>query len=178
MIRPFRHETLRYGEYSRAGEFRYDRPFLWGSKRTGPDLHREGGKYPNLWHYQHLMDPRSTSPGSNMPEYAWMKTHRVDFNKTRGKLIALQKLGVPYSDEMIDQAVQLARSQANLIQTDLAEQSVEIDAESEMVALIAYLQRLGRGPRPLSMERADAESGAEVPGTLSQAVPAPAREGR
>jgi cytochrome c oxidase cbb3-type subunit I/II len=72
MIRPFRHETLRYGEYSRAGEFRYDHPFLWGSKRTGPDLHREGGRYPNLWHYQHLMDPRSTSPASNMPMYHWM----------------------------------------------------------------------------------------------------------
>lgn len=193
MIRPFRHETLRYGEYSRAGEFRYDRPFLWGSKRTGPDLHREGGKYPNLWHYQHLMDPRSTSPASNMPVYAWMKTREVDFNKTRGKLIALQKLGVPYSDETIDRAVQLARSQADLIQTDLAQQSVEIDADSELIALIAYLQRLGRGPRPLVEQKADAQfddaDAPDVPqatlsqaafeaAAVSQAVSTPAREGR
>jgi len=113
-----------------------------------------------------------------MPSYAWMKNRQVDFNKTRGKLIALQKLGVPYSDETIDQAVRLARSQANLIRTDLAEQSVEIDADSELIALIAYLQRLGRGPRPLVEQRAEAQLDAQTPETLSQAVPAPAQEGR
>ncbi|MEZ4655144.1 MAG: cytochrome-c oxidase, cbb3-type subunit II [Candidatus Eisenbacteria bacterium] len=159
MIRPFRHETLRYGEVSKAEEFRYDHPFLWGSKRTGPDLHRVGGKYPNLWHYQHLLDARNTSPGSNMPIYGWMKPRHVDLEQTRGKLIAMQKLGVPYTDDEIAQAVNVARSQGRLIADDLAKESVNIDPESEMVALIAYLQRLGRGPQPVEPTQALMEGG-------------------
>ncbi len=155
MIRPFRHETLRYGDYSRAEEFVYDRPFQWGSKRTGPDLHRVGGRYPNLWHYQHMMDPRSTSPGSNMPQYAWLKNRQVDFNKTRGKLIALQKLGVPYTDAAIDDCMDMAKSQGRLIAADLAANAVQIDPESQMVAVIAYLQRLGRGPQPVAEDQAE-----------------------
>lgn len=147
MIRPFRHETLRYGEYSRLEEFIYDRPFQFGSKRTGPDLHRAGGKYPNLWHYQHMVDPRSTSPGSNMPSYRWMKAARVDFSRTEKKLRVMRKLGVPYTDSEIAGAAALAREQAALIQADLEKQSVRVDAESQMIALIAYLQRLGRGPQ-------------------------------
>jgi cytochrome c oxidase cbb3-type subunit I/II len=147
MIRPFRAETLRYGEYSRLEEFIYDRPFQFGSKRTGPDLHRVGGKYPNLWHYQHLMDPRSTSPGSNMPDYAWMKTAHLDTSRTAKKLQVMRTLGVPYTDAEIGRAVEDARAQAAAIRDDLARQNVRIDADTRMVALIAYLQRLGRGPQ-------------------------------
>ena len=147
MIRPFRAETLRYGEYSRLEEFIYDRPFQWGSKRTGPDLHRVGGKYPHLWHYQHLLDPRSTSPGSNMPAYAWMKSSHLDLSRTAGKLEAMRSLGVPYSDAEIAAAPELAREQARRIQAELARENVRIEPETRMVALIAYLQRLGRGPQ-------------------------------
>ena len=114
MIRPFRAETLRYGEYSRLEEFIYDHPYQWGSKRTGPDLHRVGVKYPNLWHYQHMIDPRSTSPGSNMPPYPWLKTARVDYRKTPRKLHVLRSLGVPYSDAEIQSAGDLARAQGTL----------------------------------------------------------------
>ena len=150
MIRPFRHETLRYGDFSRAEEFIYDRPFQWGSKRTGPDLHRVGGKYPNLWHYQHLIDPRSTSPGSNMPPYDFLKQRPLNYSRTVGKLAAMRALGVPYSDEEILGAEETALSQAALIRADLREQGVNIDADSEMIALIGYLQRLGRGPQPVT----------------------------
>jgi cytochrome c oxidase cbb3-type subunit I/II len=146
MIRPFRHETLRYGDYSRLEEFRYDHPFQFGSKRTGPDLHREGGRYPNLWHYQHLMDPRSTSPGSNMPMFAWMRDREVDLSATPGKLRVLRKLGVPYSDAVIAGCEESALAQGRTISEDLAAQDVTIAPGSEMVALIAYLQRLGRPP--------------------------------
>jgi cytochrome c oxidase cbb3-type subunit I/II len=148
MIRPFRHETLRYGDYSRAEEFIYDRPFLWGSKRTGPDLHRVGGKYPNLWHYQHMRDPRSTSPGSLMPNYDFLKVATVDLGGLGGKISAMKTLGVPYTDQQILTADSVARSQARLIVDDLAQNGVEITEDSQLVALIAYLQRLGRGPQP------------------------------
>jgi len=147
MIRPFRFETLRYGEYSRLEESIYDFPFQFGSKRTGPDLHREGGKYPNLWHYQHMMDPRSISPGSNMPAYPWLKTARLDFEKTARKLKVMKKLGVPYEQSEIERASVLALAQADVIVADLALQGVEIDPRAELIALTAYLQRLGRGPQ-------------------------------
>ncbi len=96
MIRPFRSETERYGEYSKAGEFVYDHPFLWGSERKGPDLAREGGKYPDAWHYNHMDDPRSTSPGSIMPRYSWLLTQKMDTDSLPARLIALRKVGVPY----------------------------------------------------------------------------------
>src|ERR1043165_6050903 len=96
MIRALQAETLRYGHYSMAGEFIYDHPFQWGSKRTGPDLHRVGGKYGNLWHFQHLFDPRSTSPGSNMPPYAFLVDKKLDLGDTAVKLAAMKTLGVPY----------------------------------------------------------------------------------
>jgi cytochrome c oxidase cbb3-type subunit I/II len=155
MIRPFRHETLRYGAYSRAEEYIYDHPFQWGSKRTGPDLHRVGGRYPNLWHYEHLRDPRSTSPGSNMPPYAFLKEARMDYGHTPAKMAALRKLGVPYEDAEILGAAGTALSQAQLIVDDLAGNDVTVDRESELVALIAYLQRLGRGPQPTGIESAE-----------------------
>jgi cytochrome c oxidase cbb3-type subunit I/II len=152
MVRPFRHETLRYGEYSRASEFIYDTPFQWGSKRTGPDLHRVGGKYANAWHYLHLMDPRSTSPGSNMPSYAFLKDGTVDPAQTAPKMKVLERLGVPYDEEQIRDAEAMAQSQAQLIVDDLATQDIELRPESDMTALIAYLQRLGRGPQPVIPE--------------------------
>jgi cytochrome c oxidase cbb3-type subunit I/II len=154
MIRPFRHETLRYGDYSRMEEFIYDHPFQWGSKRTGPDLHRVGGKYANLWHYLHMIDPRSTSPGSNMPSYKWLKTATVDFDGTGKKMHTLRALGVPYTESDITNAKTAALSQGQLVVDDLATGSVELAANSKLTALIAYLQRLGRGPQPTGIEDA------------------------
>ncbi|MFC3415519.1 cytochrome-c oxidase, cbb3-type subunit I [Algoriphagus hitonicola] len=143
MIRPFRFETERYGEYSKAGEFVYDRPFLWGSKRTGPDLHRIGGKYPDSWHYFHMEDPRSMSPGSLMPPYPWMTTNLMDYSDLPAKIRTLQKLGVPYPEGYDQQAMQELDEQANQIAENLKESGVEVLPHTEIVALIAYLQRLG-----------------------------------
>ncbi len=144
MIRPMVAEYLRYGEASRAEEFIYDHPFQWGSKRTGPDLARIGGKYPSLWHYTHLMDPRSTSPGSNMPTYQWLSEGHIDVKAAPRKLALMQKLGVPYTNQEIDEAELHQRRQANTIVADLKKSNVTVDWDSEMVALIAYVQRLGR----------------------------------
>ncbi|MBZ0267420.1 cytochrome-c oxidase, cbb3-type subunit II, partial [bacterium] len=153
MIRPFRHETLRFGAYSRAEEFRYDHPFQWGSRRMGPDLHRVGGRYPNLWHYEHMRDPRSTSPGSNMPTYGFLVDRTVDYARTRQKMGAMRTLGVPYSDTDLDFAEETARSQAGMIAADLHASGARIAEDSELIALIGYLQRLGRGPQPTGPER-------------------------
>jgi len=161
MVRPFRHEVLRYGDWSRAAEFRYNTPFQWGSKRTGPDLHRVGGKYANLWHYLHLDDPRATSPGSNMPRYHFLKDGRVDLDGIGQKMKVLRILGVPYDDESIATAAAVAQGQAALITDDLASQSVELAPDSDMTALIAYLQRLGREPQPLTAEPEVAEAEVE-----------------
>jgi len=175
MIRPFRHETLRYGDYSRMEEFIYDHPFQWGSKRTGPDLHREGGKYASLWHYLHLLDPRSTSPGSNMPSYAWLKTGRVDFGGTANKMETLGKLGVPYDRAQIAGAAATAASQAGLIVADLQAQGVTLAPDAELTALIAYLQRLGRGPQPTTAAQAQAlATPPTAPAPAAAPAPAPA----
>ncbi len=152
MIRPFRHEVLRYGDYSRMEESLLDHPFQWGSKRTGLDLARVGGKYDNLWHYLHLMDPRSTSPASNMPTYTHFETKTVDPEVIVGRMKALGKLGVPYTEEDYDLAVQRFNSQGQMISDYLAANDVTIAPNSEMAAIIAYLQRLGRGPQPLTPE--------------------------
>jgi len=152
MIRPFRHEVLRYGDYSRMEESLLDHPFQWGSKRTGLDLARVGGKYDNLWHYLHLMDPRSTSPASNMPAYTHFKTKTVDPEMMVGRMRALGKLGVPYTEEDYDLAVQRFQSQGQMISDYLAGNDVTVAPDSEMAAMIAYLQRLGRGPQPLTPE--------------------------
>ncbi|RZS96423.1 cytochrome-c oxidase, cbb3-type subunit I [Cecembia calidifontis] len=143
MIRPFRSETERYGEYSKAGEYVYDRPFLWGSKRTGPDLHRVGGKYPDSWHYHHMVDPQSMSPGSLMPPYPWMATNIMDHSNLPAKIKTLQKLGVPYPEGYEQQAHADLMVQAEQIVANLKSSGVEAMPESEIVALIAYLQRLG-----------------------------------
>jgi len=144
MIRPFRSETERYGEYSKAGEFVYDHPFLWGSKRTGPDLAREGGKYPDSWHYNHMLNPRSMSPGSLMPPYPWLIENSLSTKNTKGKIKVMQKLGVPYSDEYKANAVEYLTMQAQEIAEELSKDpNIEVRADKEIIALIAYLQRVG-----------------------------------
>jgi cytochrome c oxidase cbb3-type subunit I/II len=144
MIRPFRSETERYGEFSLAGEFVYDHPFLWGSKRTGPDLHRVGGKYPDAWHWKHMIDPRSTSPNSIMPSYPWLYTADLDMSHTDGKIITLRKLGVPYPTDFEYEAVDKAKAQAASVAQNLSSNGfANVKPQKEIVALIAYLQRLG-----------------------------------
>jgi cytochrome c oxidase cbb3-type subunit I/II len=143
MIRPFRFETERYGEYSKPGEFVYDHPFQWGSKRTGPDLQREGGKYPNSWHYNHMLDPRTMSPGSIMPPYAFMIDNDLDTSSTAAKIRAMIKLGVPYPDKYDEQANADLMKQADAIAADLAKDGIKVMSNKEIIAMIAYLQRLG-----------------------------------
>jgi cytochrome c oxidase cbb3-type subunit I/II len=143
MIRPFRSETERYGEYSKAGEFVYDHPFLWGSKRTGPDLHRVGQKYPDSWHYQHMIDPSSMSPGSIMPSYPWLSEQTYDQTLTPKMITAMRQLGVPYEAGYEARANADSDAQANQIVQNLKEAGVETQPDREIVALIAYLQRLG-----------------------------------
>lgn len=153
MVRPFRSETKRYGEYSKAGEFVYDHPFLWGSKRTGPDLHRVGGRYGDLWHYNHMMDPTRTSPGSIMPRYPWLLTNQLDFDILPKKIGAMQTLGVPYTDDEVERAKELALAQATLISEGLnQEENVETLPTDEIIALIAYLQRLGTDIQPIAAQ--------------------------
>jgi cytochrome c oxidase cbb3-type subunit I/II len=144
MIRPFRSETERYGEYSKAGEFVYDHPFLWGSKRTGPDLHREGGKYPHSWHYFHMYDPRTMSPGSLMPRYPWLLKNSLNTGHTKAKLKVMQKLGVPYTDYYVDNSLDYLNKQAEAIAAELnLDPNIEVTSDKQIIALIAYLQRLG-----------------------------------
>ena len=143
MVRPFRSETERYGEYSKAGEFVYDHPFQWGSKRTGPDLHRQGGKYPNVWHYHHMIDPTIMSPGSIMPSYAFMAENELDITSTPAKIRAMQTLGVPYPAGYDVKANDDLTKQAKSIADDLKINKVSIDSNKELIAIIAYLQRLG-----------------------------------
>ena len=125
MVRPFRAEVERYGPYSVAGEFVYDRPFQWGSKRTGPDLHRVGGRYSDEWHRIHLINPRDVVPESNMPGYPWLDRAPANARDIEAKLVALKRLGVPYSDAQVTGAEK------------------ELAGKTEMDALIAYLQNLG-----------------------------------
>ncbi len=144
MIRPFRQEIERYGEYSKPGEGVYDHPFLWGSKRTGPDLARVGGKYPHLWHVRHMEDPLSTSPQSIMPKYDWLLSKELDLSDTTAKLEVMAMLGVPYSIEEIDTAPDMATKQAAEIAAEIQAQGGPADLQDkEITALVAYLQRLG-----------------------------------
>jgi len=142
-VRPFRSETERYGEYSKAGEFVYDHPFLWGSKRTGPDLHRVGGKYSNAWHFNHLLDPTSMSPGSIMPSYQWLISQKLDTSTTAAKIIAMQRLGVPYELGYDQKANGDLRLQADSISSNLRKDNIKVASNKEIIAIIAYLQRLG-----------------------------------
>ncbi|HJY76423.1 MAG TPA: cytochrome-c oxidase, cbb3-type subunit II [Burkholderiales bacterium] len=136
MIRPFRAEVERYGPYSVAGEFVYDRPFQWGSKRTGPDLHRVGGRYSDDWHRIHLTNPRDVVPESNMPGYPWLEKTPADAASIGAKLVALRRLGVPYTEEQIKAA------------------PAELGGKTEMDALIAYLQNLGTAIKRTEMKTA------------------------
>jgi cytochrome c oxidase cbb3-type subunit I/II len=148
MIRPLYFETLRYGPPSTMSESLVDHPFQWGSKRTGPDLAREGGKYPNLWHYRHMIDPRAITPGSNMPPYAQLATNKLELSRTNEKMRALKSIGVPYRDADIEGAAADARAQGEAVAKDLAGEGVHIEPDAELVAMIAYLQRLGAKPEP------------------------------
>jgi cytochrome c oxidase cbb3-type subunit I/II len=143
MVRPFRSETERYGEYSKAGEFVYDHPFLWGSKRTGPDLHRVGGKYNNLWHFLHMNEPSATSPGSIMPSFPWLLTNDLDTSTTGAKIRAMQMLGVPYAAAYDQRANEDLRAQAEVVARDLQQAGAPAEPQKEIIAMIAYLQRLG-----------------------------------
>jgi cytochrome c oxidase cbb3-type subunit I/II len=144
MVRPFRSETERYGEYSKAGEFVYDHPFLWGSKRTGPDLHRTNGKYSNAWHYNHMLSPDAVSTGSIMPAYPWLFEQTIDQDLTAGKITALRRLGVPYTDGYEATANDDLNQQALEITSNLKADGIETGSDAEIIALIAYLQRLGK----------------------------------
>ncbi|MBI2391329.1 MAG: cytochrome-c oxidase, cbb3-type subunit I [Deltaproteobacteria bacterium] len=148
MIRPFRHESVRYGDVSTLADSKFDHPFQWGSKRTGPDLARLGGKYPNLWHYQHMLDPRTVSPGSNMPNYPHLASKSVDFSLTETKVRAMRTVGVPYTPQQVQSAATDAKAQAQSIAEDLAASGIKVPADSELVALISYLQRLGKNVPP------------------------------
>jgi cytochrome c oxidase cbb3-type subunit I/II len=144
MIRPFRSETERYGEYSKAGEFVYDHPFLWGSERKGPDLAREGGRYPDAWHFNHMDDPRATSPGSIMPRYSWLLTQKLETDSLPARLNALRKVGVPYPAGFENGPAQKdLQAQAEKVVANLKQGSVNAAPDKEIIALIAYLQRLG-----------------------------------
>lgn len=162
MIRPFRSEVERYGEYSKSGEYVYDHPFLWGSKRTGPDLFRVGGKYNDNWHFNHMWDPQTVSEGSIMPRYTWLIKNELDKSMTEKKMEAMVTLGVPYTEEDIANAQKLMDEQGIKIEQNLLsdpdfaktyeadKQSAQQNGENfvdmrnrEIVALIAYLQRLG-----------------------------------
>ena len=148
MVRPFRSEVLRYGEYSKAGEFIYDHPFQWGSKRTGPDLAREGNgknKKSDSWHFNHLYEPNSISEGTVMPRYVWLFENNLDTAITPAKIRAMTTLGVPYPEGYDKIANQDLMKQAEGIKANLlAESNIKISSNKEIIAVIAYLQRLGK----------------------------------
>jgi len=166
MVRPFRAETLRYGEYSKPGEFIYDHPFQWSSRRIGPDLHRVGGKYSGvagaIWHLNHFRDPVKMTPGSIMPPYPWFEEKPIDFASIQNRVDAMAMLGVPYGDA-VNRAEEMAREQAKQLATVLADamypakptdkpediasktkaKETFVAEPKQVVAMIAYLQRLG-----------------------------------
>jgi len=148
MIRPFRSETERYGEYSKSGEFVYDHPFQFGSKRTGPDLAREGVKTgkiykPDSWHYNHLMDPQKMNSQSTMPRYPWLAKKDVNLSQTAAKIRVMQYLGAPYPEGYDQIANEDVKKQAKAIADGLKASGIDVAPEREVIALIAYLQRLG-----------------------------------
>ncbi len=177
MIRPIRAETERYGEYSKPGEFVWDHPFQWGSRRIGPDLQRIGGKYPELWHVRHMDDPRSITAGSIMPAYPWMLTDDLDWESVEPVMRAHQILGVPYSDEEVANGTAAAREQAAAIAAEIVVQGGSDGlADKKIVALIAYLQRMGTDimkPEPVAIEEeigiAEAVAEAEEPVLIGEA---------
>ncbi|MCC7460056.1 MAG: cytochrome-c oxidase, cbb3-type subunit II, partial [Proteobacteria bacterium] len=154
MIRTYLPDTLRYGDASEAWESSLDHPHLWGSKRTGPDLARIGGKYPDSWHYKHMIDPRSISAGSIMPNYAFMADEKINLDSIEAKMKTMRKLRIQYSDEEIRTAAGSAKNQAQEIVSRLAQDGIQADADSELIAMIAYLQKLGRDKKELTQPQA------------------------
>jgi len=185
MIRPIRAETERYGEYSKPGEFVYDRPFLWGSRRIGPDLHRIGGKYPHRWHYDHMKNPRDPEfrmTKSIMPAYPWLHKDKTDFASLPTKLRTLSKLGVPYTRQQIGLAKHHAKWQARKIVAEMDTKGLKGRLENkEIIALIAYLQRLGtdikRSPKhnPFAMPEAELKKALKKAGLKKQKPKAKAK---
>ncbi|MFN9065994.1 MAG: cbb3-type cytochrome c oxidase subunit II, partial [Bdellovibrionales bacterium] len=144
-IRPFASEVLRYGPASTLEESMYDRPFQWGSKRTGPDLARLGKKYPDMWHFTHMMDPRAVNPESIMPKYSWLAQTKIDFKIIRKKMSVMKNLGVPYTDDELANGDIQAENEAKKIATGLEQNGAPKGLENkEIVALIAYMQALGQ----------------------------------
>ena len=146
MIRTLVGDVLRYGPSGRLGESVYDFPYQWGSKRTGPDLSRVGAKYPNIWHFQHFENPRSTSIGSNMPAYTWLYHQDTDFAALPSKIRVLRSLGVPLPERTDAQLQAAFEAQGREIVADLAKAGIEISPDREVIALIAYIQQLGKSP--------------------------------
>ena len=146
MIRKLDFDVIRYGEASKIEESMYDRPFQWGSKRTGPDLARVGGKYPDMWHYRHMIDPREITPKSIMPGYPWLDNKKIDYQILRKKLSVMKRLGVPYDDDTVANADIIAEKESIEIFNALVEQdpSLENIKDTQVIALIAYLQSLGK----------------------------------
>jgi cytochrome c oxidase cbb3-type subunit I/II len=170
MVRPLRHETERWGEYSKPGEFVYDHPFLWGSRRIGPDLAREGGKYPDLWHVRHFEDPRALVQASIMPSYAHLGRNALDFDGIQAKVDAMAMLGVPYGDA-VNRAPAMAREQAQAMSEAIAASGGPSDlGDREVIALIAYLQRLGKDIKQAAVT---ASASASVPAAAAPTTPAP-----
>jgi cytochrome c oxidase cbb3-type subunit I/II len=143
MVRPMRSEILRYGEWSRSAEYQYDRPFLLGSRRLGPDLQRVGGKYPDAWHYEHMRDPRATSPGSIMPTYPWLLRDKLDAADVTASMTALARVGTPYIGVTVDNVAAALERQGSGIVESLLASGITAEWDDEIVAVIAYLQRLG-----------------------------------
>ena len=147
MIRPLRSEVERYGEYSKAAENVYDHPFQWGSRRTGPDLARQGVKgkqyKPDSWHYEHFVDPQKTDINSIMPPYPWLAEWDIDLESIPKKIRVMQRLGVPYPDGYDEKAVDDLKQQAEKIAQGLRDAGIEVESQKEIIALIAYMQRLG-----------------------------------
>ena len=184
-VRPFQDEVMRYGPYSIPEEGAYETPHLWGSKRTGPDLARLGGKYPHLWHVRHMDNPRNTSPNSIMPPYPHMLTDRLDYDALPSRMRGLRRLGVPYSEADIENAVALAQAESRALAAAVVEQGgPERLEDREITAVVAYLQRLGVDrARAIDIERTRAEGeleGHEVKeiydATLDDRIPPPVLE--
>ena len=150
MIRTLVPDVMRYGDYSRLGESIWDHPFQWGSKRNGPDLARVGGKYNHAWHYDHMRDPRSISTGSNMPAYTWLHGGDTDYAALPAKIRVQRTLGVPFPDWSPAEIDRLAREQAKQIAKDLRDQGRYTEPDKEIIALIAYLQTLGKKWEPVA----------------------------
>ncbi len=175
MVRPIWAETVRYGEYSKAGEFVYDHPFQWGSRRIGPDLHRVGGKYSHGWHVEHMMEPAKMVKKSIMPRYPWLFEDEIDYESIQGRVNAMAMLGVPYGEAVTGEAPRMAREQAARIAAQIEEEGGPDLADKEIVALIAYLQRLGTDIKKMPEGDEATASGGTGSGDGKQAARQPSR---